>query len=85
MATAQQASRAATVDRLAKELAAARRKDRQNRKHAERLEAYNAKMREPAQNVPMKTVKNLMSGKEIQIPVNTPLSCDPSSETYWCM
>ena len=33
----------------------------------------------------MKTVTNLMSGKEIQIPVNTPLACDPSSETYWSM
>jgi hypothetical protein len=35
--------------------------------------------------VPMKTVKNLMSGKEIEIPVDTPRSCDPSSETYWSM
>lgn len=33
----------------------------------------------------MKTVKNLMSGKEIEIPVGTPLCCDPSSETYWSM
>lgn len=33
----------------------------------------------------MKTVKNLMSGKEIDIPVNTPLVCDPSSEAYWSM
>ena len=32
-----------------------------------------------------KTVTNLMSGKEVQIPVNTPLACDPSSETYWSM
>lgn len=32
-----------------------------------------------------KTVTSLMSGKEIQIPVNTPLACDPSSETYWSM
>jgi hypothetical protein len=32
-----------------------------------------------------KTVTNLMTGKEIQIPVNTPLACDPSSETYWSM
>ena len=32
-----------------------------------------------------KTVTNLMTGKEIQIPVNTPLVCDPSSETYWSM
>lgn len=35
--------------------------------------------------VAMKTVRNLMSGKEIQIPVDTPLCCDPSSETYWSM
>lgn len=32
-----------------------------------------------------KTVKSLMTGKEVQIPVNTPLACDPSSETYWSM
>lgn len=30
-------------------------------------------------------VKNLMSGKEIEIPEDTPLCCDPSSETYWSM
>lgn len=35
--------------------------------------------------VTKKTVTSLMSGKEIQIPVNTPLACDPSSETYWSM
>ena len=35
--------------------------------------------------VPMKTVKNLMSGKELTIPADTPLCCDPSSETYWSM
>ena len=33
----------------------------------------------------MKTVRNLMSGKEIQIPTDTPRSCDPSSELYWSM
>lgn len=32
-----------------------------------------------------KTVKNLISGKDIQIAANTPLCCDPSSETYWSM
>ena len=32
-----------------------------------------------------KTVTSLMSGKEVQIPVGTPLACDPSSETYWSM
>ena len=29
------------------------------------------------------TVINLMSGKPVVQPVNTPLVCDPSSETYW--
>jgi len=33
----------------------------------------------------MKTVKNLMSGVEIEIPHDTPRSCDPSSELYWSM
>ena len=28
---------------------------------------------------------NLMSGEDFEQPVNTPLSCDPSSETYWSM
>lgn len=32
-----------------------------------------------------KKVKNLMTGKEIEIDSNTPLCCDPSSETYWSM
>ena len=32
-----------------------------------------------------KTVKNLMTGKDIQIDADTPLCCDPSSETYWSM
>lgn len=26
---------------------------------------------------------NLMSGKEYQEPVGTPLACSPASETYW--
>jgi hypothetical protein len=30
-----------------------------------------------------KIVTNLISGKLVRIPVNTPLCCDPSSETYW--
>ncbi len=32
-----------------------------------------------------KIVTNLLSGKLARIPVNTPLCCDPSSETYWSM
>lgn len=30
-------------------------------------------------------VRNLMSGKDVEQRVNTPLCCDPSSETYWSM
>jgi hypothetical protein len=33
----------------------------------------------------MKTVKNLMTGKDVQIAHDTPRSCDPSSELYWSM
>ena len=33
----------------------------------------------------MKTVRNLMSGKDIEIPHDTPRCCDPSSEAYWSM
>lgn len=29
--------------------------------------------------------RNLMSGTEIKVAYNTPISCDPSSETYWSM
>lgn len=38
--------------------------------------------------VPMKKkvkVKSLMTGKEVEIDEDTPLCCDPSSETYWSM
>lgn len=28
---------------------------------------------------------NVMTGKMMKIRVNTPSSCDPTSETYWCM
>lgn len=33
----------------------------------------------------LKTVTNLMTGKEIQIDHDTPRCCDPSSELYWSM
>jgi hypothetical protein len=32
-----------------------------------------------------KVVKNLMTGKEVTIPTDTPRCCDPSSELYWSM
>ena len=35
--------------------------------------------------VGMKTVKNLMTGQDVQIPADTPYCCDPSSERYWSM
>ena len=34
---------------------------------------------------PKKKVRNLMSGEEVEIDSDTPLCCDPSSETYWSM
>jgi hypothetical protein len=33
----------------------------------------------------MKTVRNLITGQEVEIPSDTPRSCDPSSELYWIM
>lgn len=35
--------------------------------------------------VPMKTVRCLMTGANVSIRADTPLHCDPSSETYWSM
>ena len=35
--------------------------------------------------IPTKKVRNLMSGEEVEISVDTPRCCDPSSETYWSM
>ena len=35
--------------------------------------------------VKMKTVKNLMTGKEVQIAEDTPWCCNPASESYWSM
>lgn len=43
------------------------------------LELYNKSFRTT------KKVINMMSGKEIEIDVNTPACCDPSTETYWSM
>ncbi len=31
------------------------------------------------------TRTNMMTGKEYEEPVNTPLCCSPASETYWSM
>ena len=32
-----------------------------------------------------KVVKNLMSGKDVEIAEDTPWCCNPASETYWSM
>jgi hypothetical protein len=40
---------------------------------------------EAALNQPMKRVKVLTTGEEIEIPVDTPRCCDPSTELYWSM
>ena len=40
---------------------------------------------EAAVNQPMKRVKVLTTGEEIEIPVDTPRCCDPSTELYWSM
>lgn len=32
-----------------------------------------------------KMVRNLMSGKMVEIDADTPFCCDPSTETYWSM
>lgn len=32
-----------------------------------------------------KVVKNLMTGKSVEIDADTPWCCNPSSETYWSM
>lgn len=42
-------------------------------------EAYNTRI---VKNI---TVKSLMTGMSITIPSNTPLCCNPASETYWSM
>jgi hypothetical protein len=46
-----------------------------------RLQAQLAEVQKPK----MKKVRPLFSDKDIWIPENTPFSCDPSNETFWCM
>jgi hypothetical protein len=33
----------------------------------------------------IKTVRNLITGEQVEIPHDTPRSCDPSSELFWTM
>jgi hypothetical protein len=56
------------------------------RECAELFSMYPAKFGYRFEYFPtMKTVTSLMSGKDVQIPHDTPRSCDPSSELYWSM
>jgi hypothetical protein len=50
---------------------------------AKTLEAF--KVLNPNFQFPKKTVKNLMSGKDVEIDADTPWCCNPASETYWSM
>ena len=50
---------------------------------AKTLEAF--KVLNPNFQFTKKTVKNLMTGKEIEIDADTPNCCNPASETYWSM
>lgn len=56
-----------------------------NAKEANTFIRAAQKADEPVSEQAMKTVRNLMTGTEIEIAVGTPLCCDPSSETYWSM
>jgi len=47
------------------------------------IEAF--KVLSPKSTFPKKTVKNLMTGKLIEIDADTPNCCNPASETYWSM
>ena len=56
------------------------------REVAELFDLYNPELGFRFEWFPlMKAVRNLMSGKDVQIPTDTPRSCDPSSELYWTM
>ena len=47
------------------------------------LEAF--KVLNPNFEFPKKTVKNLMTGKDVQIEADTPWCRNPASEKYWSM
>lgn len=53
-------------------------------KTAHEINGFVRAAKTKAQN-PNKTVTNLMTGKPISIPVDTPRACDPSTELYWSM
>lgn len=68
---------------------AARKREEAKRKkgYKSRVTSIDYMSTESWQNrkVSMKKVRNLMTGEMIEIPADTPLACDPSSETYWSM
>ena len=49
------------------------------------LAAVKAEIAAIREEPKMKKVRNLLSGKMVEIPEDTPYCCDPSSETYWSM
>ena len=50
------------------------------------IELYPAQARFRFEYFPtMKTVKNLMTGQDVQIDRDTPWACNPASETFWSM
>ena len=54
------------------------------RECAELFPVYPAKFGYRFEYFPkMKTVKNLMTGKPVQIDRDTPWACNPASESYW--
>ena len=56
-----------------------------NAKEANTFIRAAQKADEPVSESAMKTVRNLMTGTDIEIPVGTPRCCDPSTELYWSM
>lgn len=54
-----------------------------------RVEEWTRSFPEPKYRVEWhpatKTVKNLMTGKDVEVAWDTPRCCDPSSELYWSM
>ena len=67
------------------ESAAKRSKTCANRNAGADVYAYTSQDLYNSDVVKTKKVVSLMTGKEVEIPSNTPRCCDPSSELYWSM
>lgn len=76
---------ATTKGRYDSEAWARRKCDQLNKRFGEGSFSYTTVEDYNSRVVHMKTVHNLMTGEAVEIPSNTPLCCDPSSETYWSM